>query len=169
MTSNWGALKELCEPEQLCFPPGCGAKIAHIVSMMIEKHHDWPNKTRVYLESVERPVEAPADMRQAGAETTCYRSHQLVFQEALSSHPCMPSPAIRERAWVGKRMCRECGVIDQWGDAVMCCKHICGQTYGRRHHMVAQYIVSKAALSRIPLDCEVYGKLTGSGQKTMLY
>ena len=78
-----------------------------------------------------------------------------VFQEALSSHLCMPSPAIRDGAWLGKRMCRECGVIDRWGDAVMCCKHICGDTYRRRHDTV-----------RVPVDiagiiCQLKFKLLG--------
>ena len=42
MTSNRGALREHCKPEQLCFTPGCGASLVHTVRMMIEAHPDWP-------------------------------------------------------------------------------------------------------------------------------
>ena len=42
MTSNRGALREHLEPEQLCFTPGCGAKLVHIVRMITEAHPDWP-------------------------------------------------------------------------------------------------------------------------------
>ena len=42
ITSNRGALREHCEPEQLCFTPGCGASLVHTVRMMCEAHPDWP-------------------------------------------------------------------------------------------------------------------------------
>jgi hypothetical protein len=42
MTFNRGALREHCEPQQLCFTPGCGASLVHTVRMMCEAHPDWP-------------------------------------------------------------------------------------------------------------------------------
>jgi len=83
-----------------------------------------------------------------------------VFKEALSSHLCMPSPVIRDGAWVGRRVCRECGVIDLWGDVVMTCTHICGDTFRRRHDTVKGAVIKEAALSTVPVDCEVYGKFS---------
>ena len=83
-----------------------------------------------------------------------------VFQEALSSHLCLPSPVIRDGAWLGRRACQVCGPIDKWGDTVMCCKHVVGDTYRRRHDTIKQHLVSEAALAGVPLDCEVFGQFS---------
>ena len=83
-----------------------------------------------------------------------------VFREALSSHLCMPSPAIRDGGWEGRPVGTKGAVIDRFGDAVMCCQEICGDTWRRRHDAVKQHITSEAALAGVPLDCEVFGKFS---------
>ena len=80
-----------------------------------------------------------------------------VFKEAMSAHLCLPSPAIRDGGWVGKRVGGRLKVIDKFGDAVMCCHDICGDTWRRRHDIVKQQIVTEATLANLPVDCEVYG------------
>ena len=83
-----------------------------------------------------------------------------VFREALSAHLCLPSPAIRDGGWVGRAVGSEGAVIDRFGDSVMCCKEICGDTWRCRHDTVKQHITSEAALVGVPLDCEVFGKFS---------
>ena len=83
-----------------------------------------------------------------------------VFREALSSHPCLPSPAIRIGGWLGSRVGRECGVCDNLGDVVMTCHHVSGDTYRRRHDIIKQHITTEAALSSFPLDFDVYGRFS---------
>ena len=80
-----------------------------------------------------------------------------VFHEAMSAHLCLPSPAIRDGGWVGKRVGGRGKMIDKFGDAVMCCNDICGDTWRRRHDIVKQQIVTEATLANLPIDCEVYG------------
>ena len=41
------------------------------------------------------------------------------FQEALSAHLCLPSPAIVNGGWVGKNVGKGGDVIDKFGDSVM--------------------------------------------------
>ena len=81
-----------------------------------------------------------------------------VFQEALSAHLCLPSPAIRDGGWVGRQIPGGAGVaIDPYGDAVMCSNVIPGDTWRKRHDTVKQKIVSEAAHAGVPADCEVFG------------
>ena len=81
-----------------------------------------------------------------------------VFEEALSSHLCLPSPAIAKGSWVGKVVPGRRGqVIDKYGDAVMCCNAIPGDSWRKRHDKTKQHVVREAALSGVPVDCEVYG------------
>ena len=78
------------------------------------------------------------------------------FHEAMSAHLCLPSPAIRDGGWVGKRVGGRGKMIDKLGDAVMCCNDICGDTWRRRHDRVKQQIVTEATLANLPIDCKVY-------------
>jgi hypothetical protein len=80
-----------------------------------------------------------------------------VFHEAMSSHLCLPSPAIRDGGWLGKRVGGRGAVIDKFGDEVMCCNTICGDSWRRRHDVVKQQVVTEATLAQLPVDCEVYG------------
>ena len=80
-----------------------------------------------------------------------------VFKEAMSAHLCLPSPAVRDGGWVGRRVGGRGEVIDKYGDAVMCCNEICGDSWRRRHDIVKQQIVTEATLASLPIDCEVYG------------
>ena len=83
-----------------------------------------------------------------------------VFREALSAHLCLPSPAIRDGAWVGKPVGTRGDVIDKFGDKVMCSTEICGDTFRRRHDTVKEHIKTEADLAAVPLDCEVFGKFS---------
>ena len=79
------------------------------------------------------------------------------FKEALSAHLCLPSPAIIDGGWLGKSIGKRGAVIDKFGDAVMNCNEVFGDTWRRRHDSVKQHIVSEALLSGVHTDCEVYG------------
>ena len=80
-----------------------------------------------------------------------------VFREALSSHLCLSSPAIRDGGWEGKAVGTRGAVIDRFGDAVMGCSEICGDTWRRRHDGVKQAVVQESLLSGVQVDCEVFG------------
>ena len=73
-----------------------------------------------------------------------------VFQEALSSHLCLPSPAILNGGWVGKPVGSQGDVIDKFGDKVMCCTEIVGDTFRRRHDTVKEHIKTEADLAECP-------------------
>ena len=80
------------------------------------------------------------------------------FREALSSHLCLPSPAIRTGGWAGKMVGkgkRE-EVIDRFGDAVMCCRDLCGDSWRHRHDDFQQFLMAEAALSSFNLESELY-------------
>ena len=83
-----------------------------------------------------------------------------VFREALSAHLCLPSPAIRDGAWVGKPVGTQGEVIDKFGGKVMCSTEIVGDTFRRRHDTVKEQIKTEADLAGVPLDCEVFGKFS---------
>ena len=80
-----------------------------------------------------------------------------VFREALSSHLCLPSPALRDGGWIGRPVGSRGEVVDKFGDSIMCCKEIPGDSWRKRHDTVKQHIAAEAALAGIPVDCEVYG------------
>ena len=80
-----------------------------------------------------------------------------VFREALSAHLCLPSPALREGAWVGRPVGTRGEVIDQFGDAVLCSHEIPGDSWRHRHDTVKMAIYLEACLAKVPADCEVYG------------
>ena len=71
-----------------------------------------------------------------------------VFQEALSAHLLLPSPAIRDGGWLGKAIPGGGGeVIDMFGDRVMNCPRIAGDTWRKRHDTVKQHVTAEAALA----------------------
>ena len=80
-----------------------------------------------------------------------------VFKEALSAHLCLPSPALRQGGWVGKPVGRRGEVIDPFGDKILCCHDIPGDSWRHRHDTVKMAIYQEACLSKVPADCEVYG------------
>ena len=112
-----------------------------------------------------RPVTAfpnISDDKCAGAWLLATPTSQLsmsspVFKEALSAHLCLPSPAVRDGGWLGKTIGRTRVEIDQFGDAVMNCHEIVGDSWRRRHDGLKNQLVAEAVLSGIPVDCEVYG------------
>ena len=81
-----------------------------------------------------------------------------VFKEALSNHLCLPSPAIRSGGWLGKQVGTKGQIVDKFGDSVLCCNEIVGDAWRSRHDSVKQALYREACLSKIPVDCEVYGQ-----------
>ena len=80
-----------------------------------------------------------------------------VFSEAMAAHLCLPSPAVAAGQWVGKTTVRGGAVIDKFGDAIMCCKHLPGDTWRARHDTGKLAIVSECIDAKVIHDCEVYG------------
>ena len=80
-----------------------------------------------------------------------------VFKEALSAHLCLPSPSIVDGGWLGKPVGRRGAVIDKFGDSLMNCHDIFGDTWRRRHDSIKQHLVSEALLAGVHTDCKVYG------------
>ena len=67
------------------------------------------------------------------------------------------SPALRQGGWVGKPVGSKGEVIDPFGDKILCCHEIPGDSWRRRHDSVKMAIYQEACLSKVPVDCEVYG------------
>ena len=80
-----------------------------------------------------------------------------VFTEAMAAHLCLPSPAVTAGGWVGKCTVRGGAVIDKFGDAIMCCKYLPGDTWRARHDTGKMAIVSECIDAKLVHDCEVYG------------
>ena len=80
-----------------------------------------------------------------------------VFSEAMAAHLCLPSPAVTAAGWVGIPTTRGGAVIDKFGDAVMCCKHLPGDTWRARHDTGKLAIVKECLDAKLIHDCEVYG------------
>ena len=97
MVSNRGALREHCEPEQLCFTPGCGAKIVHIVRMMTEAHPHWPC--------------VPIDFRNAHNEIS-----RCAMVEACEAAPSLQHLALHMAASLASHHRLEASG-EEWGEA----------------------------------------------------
>ena len=67
----------------------------------------------------------------------------MAFTEAMASHLCLPSPSVVLGGCVGKKTVRGGAVIDQFGDAVMNCKYLPGDTW--RHDTGKLAIVNEAS------------------------
>ena len=80
-----------------------------------------------------------------------------VFAEALSAHLCLPSPAVVMGGWVGKPVCPGGESINQFGDQIMNCRELPGDSWRHRHDSVKQQIMAECVLAKLPVDCEVYG------------
>ena len=78
-----------------------------------------------------------------------------VFAKAMAAHLYLGSPALRSSGWVGKTVGRKGITIDMYGDAVMNCDDLTGDTW--RHDTVKTAIVSECLDAKLPHDCEVYG------------
>ena len=80
-----------------------------------------------------------------------------IFKEALSAHLCLESPALREGGWVGRQVGTKGQVIDKFGDSILCSQEIPGDSWRHRHDTVKMAIYQEACLSKVSVDCEVYG------------
>ena len=66
-----------------------------------------------------------------------------VFAEVMSAHLCLPSQAVVESSWVGKTVGRRAVEVDVFGDAVMNCSELPGDTWRHRHDIVKTSIPMK--------------------------
>ena len=80
-----------------------------------------------------------------------------VFSEAMAAHLCLPSPAVVNGGWVGKNIVRGGAIIDRFGDAVVNCNHLPGDTWRQRHDTGKLAIVNECVNAGLIHDCEVYG------------
>ena len=87
-----------------------------------------------------------------GSELSISRA---AFQEVMSSHLFLPSPAIVNGGWVGKKVGRKRDRIDKFGDTVMNSQDIYGDTWRHQHDSVKQHIMSEAMLAGVHFNCEV--------------
>ena len=105
-----------------------------------------------------RSEHAPRSLTEALLRKASINAKQT--QENFSpevSKICLPSPALREGGWVGRSVGTKGKVADKYGDAIMCCQEIPGDSWRKRHDVVKQHLYLEAALSKVPADCEVFG------------
>ena len=80
-----------------------------------------------------------------------------VFSEAAAAHLCLPSPALAASGKVGQIVGRRGAVIDPYGDAIINCRDLPGDSWRHRHDSVKLAIVTEMLTSKVCHDCEVYG------------
>ena len=80
-----------------------------------------------------------------------------VFAESLSAHLCLPSPAVLNSGWLGKSLGRRGAEVDVYGDSVMNCSELPGDSWRHRHDTAKTAIATACFQAKLPLDCEVYG------------
>ena len=80
-----------------------------------------------------------------------------IFSEAMAAHLCLASPAVLASGYVGKSIGRRGTNVDEYGDAIMNCNEIPGDSWRNRHDTVKQALVTECLASGLPHDCEVYG------------
>ena len=77
------------------------------------------------------------------------------FSEAMAAHLCLPSPAVRE--WVGRPVGRSGKGVDVFGDTIMNCHDLPGDTWHDCHDTGKLALMNEFLLSKVPAECEVYG------------
>jgi hypothetical protein len=75
----------------------------------------------------------------------------------MAAHLCLPVPAVVAGGWVGKNTESGRAVIDQFGDAVMNCKYLPGDTWRHRHDTGKLAIVYECLNAGLVHHCEVFG------------
>ena len=75
----------------------------------------------------------------------------------MAAHLCLPSPAVQESGWVGKPLGRRGENIDQFGDTIMNCSELPGDSWRHRHDTGKMAITTECYDAKLPVDCEVYG------------
>ena len=80
-----------------------------------------------------------------------------VFAESLCAHLCLPSPAVMGSGWVGKTVGRREAEIDCYGDTIMNCADLPGDSWRHRHDTAKTAIATACLDAKLPVDCEVYG------------
>ena len=80
-----------------------------------------------------------------------------VFVEAMAAHLCIASRAVTAGGWVERTTVRGGPVLDMYGDAIMNCKNLPGDTWSHRHDTGKLAIVKECINAVLVHDCEVYG------------
>ena len=65
-----------------------------------------------------------------------------VFAEAMSAHLCLPSPAVVGSTWAGKIIGKRGVEVDNYGDAIMNCSELPGDSWRHRHDTVKTAIAT---------------------------
>ena len=80
-----------------------------------------------------------------------------VFSEAMAARLCLHSPAVVSSGMVGRPVGTSGAIIDPFGDAILCCKELPGDSWRHRHDTDKVAIRRECLISKLPNDCEVYG------------
>ena len=80
-----------------------------------------------------------------------------VFVEAVAARLCLHSPAVVASGLIGKTIGRNGVICDPFGDALVCCKDLVGDTWRQHHDSIKLAIGRECMASQLPHDIEVYG------------
>ena len=80
-----------------------------------------------------------------------------IFTEAMAARLCVFSPAVVASGKVGQPLGRRGAIIDAFGDTIMCCNELPGDTWRTRHDTCKMAISRECAAAKLPHDVEVYG------------
>ena len=75
----------------------------------------------------------------------------------MAAHLCVASPAVAASGYVGQPVGRRGIEADVFGDAILNCNDLTGDSWRHRHDMVKHAIVTECLASNLPHDCEVFG------------
>ena len=124
-----------------------------VVSLALERHADRQARPVTVFQNFDK-LSGAWLLSLPGPDTGL---SSKVFTEAIAAHLCLPSPAVVTGGWVGKNTVRGGAVIDKFGDAVMNCRHLPGDTWRHRHDTGKLAIVYECLNAGLVHDCEVYG------------
>ena len=80
-----------------------------------------------------------------------------LFVEAVAARLCLHSPAVVASGMIGRPVGRNGAIIDAFGDAIVCCRDLVGDTWRQRHDTLKLAIGRECMASHLPHDIEVYG------------
>ena len=75
----------------------------------------------------------------------------------MAARLCLHSPAVVASGMIGRPVGRNGAIIDAFGDAIVCCRDLVGDTWRQRHDTVKLAIGRECMASHLPHDIEVYG------------
>ena len=124
-----------------------------VLSMALEKHGDRGARPVTVFQNYDK-ISGAWLLALPGPDTGL---SSPVFMEAMAAHLCLPSPSVRAGGWVGKNTVRGGAIIDKFGDNIMNCRNLPGDTWRARHDTGKLAIVNECIAAGLVHDCEVYG------------